>query len=410
MIYLSRRIKPNTGGAGRHRGGSELRVAAHGLEHALLGAPEPRHDAALHLAGALRRLPGLGRLRPQHPRADLRRAGRGAARRTRSPTGSFDDPALMAIDGERDLQAGQLHDPRAVRRGRPLPLGDEGRRRARRPAGAPRRGGRARRRRGPPRCRASPSRLRRLRPRRGYRRAAPRARPARAGVVGRRARAGPCRRVDRAGEGRLRGVDEALRAVGGRVPRLLGPARGLQPSRSRRRRCPPTVAEKPGKITPEESAADVPGRLEGRRASSRRRPAAATLERETLEALLDEKLSRREVKDIQSGYKDPDRFDKWLAVLQERVAYDDPIVLPMGEGLNVVRQPGRRAGDPMRLPGTTSAASTRTGRCTRSSSFATRDELLGEIYPKHGATATPSGWSCASSTARRPAACSRSRR
>jgi acetone carboxylase gamma subunit len=53
--------------------------------------------------------------------------------------------------------------------------------------------------------------------------------------------------------------------------------------------------------------------------------------------MLDEKLSRRTVKDIQSGYKDPDRFEKWLAVLQERVPYDDPIVLPAGEGLNVVR-------------------------------------------------------------------------
>jgi acetone carboxylase, gamma subunit len=42
------------------------------------------------------------------------------------------------------------------------------------------------------------------------------------------------------------------------------------------------------------------------------------------------------VKDIQSGFKDPDRFDKWLAVLQERVPYDDPIVLPAGEGLNIV--------------------------------------------------------------------------
>ena len=54
--------------------------------------------------------------------------------------------------------------------------------------------------------------------------------------------------------------------------------------------------------------------------------------------MLDEKLSRREVRDIQSGYKDPDRFDKWVAVLQERVPYDEPIVLPLGEGLNVVRR------------------------------------------------------------------------
>ena len=41
--------------------------------------------------------------------------------------GPFDEPALMAIDGERELQARQLHPARAVRRRRPLPLGDEGR-------------------------------------------------------------------------------------------------------------------------------------------------------------------------------------------------------------------------------------------------------------------------------------------
>ena len=56
----------------------------------------------------------------------------------------------------------------------------------------------------------------------------------------------------------------------------------------------------------------------GRRAS----PPGASSTRQTLAALLEEKLSRREVKDIQSGYKDADRFEKWLAVLQERVPYD----------------------------------------------------------------------------------------
>jgi acetone carboxylase, gamma subunit len=61
------------------------------------------------------------------------------------------------------------------------------------------------------------------------------------------------------------------------------------------------------------------------------------LEREMLADMLDEKLGRRAVKDVQSGFKDPDRFDKWVAVLQERVPYEDAIVLPVGEGLNVVR-------------------------------------------------------------------------
>jgi acetone carboxylase gamma subunit len=68
------------------------------------------------------------------------------------------------------------------------------------------------------------------------------------------------------------------------------------------------------------------------------RLAGRSLDRETLAAMLDEKLTRRQVKDIQSGYKDPDRFDKWVSVLQERVPYSEPIVLPCGEGLNVVRR------------------------------------------------------------------------
>jgi len=63
---------------------------------------------------------------------------------------------------------------------------------------------------------------------------------------------------------------------------------------------------------------------------------------QTLEALADERLSRREVKDIQSGFKNPDRFDQWLAFLQARAGYPEAIVLPAGEGLNIVR---RGAGD-----------------------------------------------------------------
>jgi acetone carboxylase gamma subunit len=97
----------------------------------------------------------------------------------------------------------------------------------------------------------------------------------------------------------------------------------------------------PGKVTPEESAAAF---LASSEPSGGPLPTggARSLEPDTLADLLDEKLSRRAVKDIQSGYKDPDRFDKWLAVLSERVPYDDPIVLPCGEGLNVVRRSGDR--------------------------------------------------------------------
>ncbi len=100
---------------------------------------------------------------------------------------------------------------------------------------------------------------------------------------------------------------------------------------------PADVRPRPGKITPQESAAAFLASSEVAEVEPSR-AAGRTLEPETLAALLDEKLSRAEVKEIQSGFKDPDRFEKWLAVLGARVPYDDPIVLPVGEGLNVVRR------------------------------------------------------------------------
>ena len=161
----------------------------------------------------------------------------------------------------------------------------------------------------------------------------------------------------------------------------------------------PTVAAdraEPGKITPEETADEFLASSEVETVEPPR-GGGVTLDRETLAAMLDEKLSRREVKDIQSGYKDPDRFEKWVAVLQERVPYDEPIVLPMGEGLNV-RQRGRRARRPLRLRPRLLPADAqledgggdvRSRRPRRSCSRST------PRWP----TATPSGWSCASSTA-----------
>ena len=60
------------------------------------------------------------------------------------------------------------------------------------------------------------------------------------------------------------------------------------------------------------------------------------LDRDTLRDLIDERLPRGQVRAIQSGYKDPDRFDEYLAILQERVDWDNRIVLPFGEHLYVV--------------------------------------------------------------------------
>lgn len=57
----------------------------------------------------------------------------------------------------------------------------------------------------------------------------------------------------------------------------------------------------------------------------------------TLRDLIDEKLPRGQVRAIQSGHKDRDRFDKYIAILQERVPWDDPIVLPFGEHLFIVK-------------------------------------------------------------------------
>jgi N-methylhydantoinase B/acetone carboxylase alpha subunit len=103
----------------------------------------------------------------------------------------------------------------------------------------------------------------------------------------------------------------------------------------------PTVAvphAKPGRTLPAET---VDAFLNACRAAPKPAPVATTatagrsLEPATLAALYDERLSRREVRGLQSGYKNPDRFDQWLELLQSRVAYDEPILLPVGEGLAI---------------------------------------------------------------------------
>jgi acetone carboxylase, gamma subunit len=60
------------------------------------------------------------------------------------------------------------------------------------------------------------------------------------------------------------------------------------------------------------------------------------LDVEMLRDLMDERLARAQVRTIQSGYKDADRFDKYVEILQEQVPWDDQIVLPFGEHLFVV--------------------------------------------------------------------------
>jgi len=64
------------------------------------------------------------------------------------------------------------------------------------------------------------------------------------------------------------------------------------------------------------------------------------LDAATLRDLVDERLPRGEVRAIQSGHKDADRFDKYLALLQERASFEERIVLPFGEHLYIVVKPG----------------------------------------------------------------------
>ena len=281
----------------------------------------------------------------------------------------------------------------------------------RRPAAAPGRGGRARRRRGPP-----PAALRRV----GLRGLRPRRRLARRRLeraAGPRGSGGPAERervlagelID-AGQGRLRGVDEALDRAGRPSSAASGTCPRTSPSRSRRRRCRPTVPRSPGRSPPRSRRTPSWPPREVARGASRRRPAAARWSRETLEALLDEKLSRREVKDIQSGYKDPDRFEKWLDGPPGAGPLRRSDRAADGEGLNVGAPPGRRlvircdCGHDFCPP----RPELEDGGAR--SSFATTDETLGEIYPRMAGTATPTGWSCASSTVRRAPASSRPRR
>jgi acetone carboxylase, gamma subunit len=68
------------------------------------------------------------------------------------------------------------------------------------------------------------------------------------------------------------------------------------------------------------------------------------LDKEVLRDLVDEKLPRGQVRAIQSGYKDADRFEKYLEILQERVPWDDRIVLPFGEHLYITLPSAEGAG------------------------------------------------------------------
>jgi acetone carboxylase, gamma subunit len=62
------------------------------------------------------------------------------------------------------------------------------------------------------------------------------------------------------------------------------------------------------------------------------------VDKATIAEMVDGNLPWTRLKDMMSGFKDADRFDKYVEVLQERVPWDDPIVLPIGPHLYIVRK------------------------------------------------------------------------
>src|SRR4051794_33856831 len=58
--------------------------------------------------------------------------------------------------------------------------------------------------------------------------------------------------------------------------------------------------------------------------------------------LIDGTLDWPQTKRIMSDFKDGDRFQKVVDILQERVDWDEPILLPIGEHLQIVQSGGER--------------------------------------------------------------------
>jgi acetone carboxylase, gamma subunit len=60
--------------------------------------------------------------------------------------------------------------------------------------------------------------------------------------------------------------------------------------------------------------------------------------KEIIKDLIEGKLPWDRTKQIISGYKEPDRFDKYLDILQEKVAWKDKILLPLTDELFIVEK------------------------------------------------------------------------
>lgn len=64
--------------------------------------------------------------------------------------------------------------------------------------------------------------------------------------------------------------------------------------------------------------------------------------KEVIKSLIEARLPWERVKWIISGYKDEDRFDKYIAILQARVPWPEKILLPLTDELYIVEKDGAR--------------------------------------------------------------------
>lgn len=58
--------------------------------------------------------------------------------------------------------------------------------------------------------------------------------------------------------------------------------------------------------------------------------------------MLEGKLTWKELKPIIAGKKDPERFDMVLEILQDKVSWNEPIILPLHEHLYIVSKDNKR--------------------------------------------------------------------
>ena len=65
-------------------------------------------------------------------------------------------------------------------------------------------------------------------------------------------------------------------------------------------------------------------------------------DKKTLERMMEGELPWEQLKPIISGQKDPNRFDMIIDILQEKVEWNDLILLPLHEHLYVVAKEGQR--------------------------------------------------------------------